>query len=476
MIGSLVALALAAAPVAPPSLEGASATLLLARLDRMGRMVSFLDRAGQHSVLFRPASWQGDLHPLLSFDPTRPDSVSAAGIDPAGGLSISVFPEGRVTCVALSDPSRYEPPAQARLAGLGAVGRARDAGASVVVAAVKGHAVAGYVIRGRQSCATEGPRSEELLRKAAKALARPPPRPPWASAASAEDSFYAVSGSTTVQLTGKLDVLEVRGSTRGAGGFPGLRSGDSGLSPYGGVAPSGLLLLRARVTPDGVRQALGRFAAQLLASCEICNADVVGSLTGHLRDQLTGEVMLRVDRVKTPPGSLRSGAARYFSVKHAYLAEVSHPEVVSAALESLMKLGAVRAGEDAYTLSAGTGAGAGTLLAGLSGRHLYLANDEEALKAALDAVAAAPPAPLEHGADLFADPRLVSRALAKVSLVDLMSSRDLAPLVAVGTELGPLLTHSERLAGWIDGDGKSRRFSFTWKLATQPPPDAGAGP
>ena len=57
--------------------------------------------------------------------------------DDAAGLAISLFNDARVTCVSVSDPAKYEPPAQARLAQLGAVGRAKDAGASVVVAAVK---------------------------------------------------------------------------------------------------------------------------------------------------------------------------------------------------------------------------------------------------------------------------------------------------------------------------------------------------
>src|SRR5262245_66476002 len=116
----------------------------------MGRMASFLERAGRHSILLRPASWASEVHPLLTFDPLRPDSIASTGIDPADGLSISFFPDGQVTCVALADPSRYEPQAQARLAQLGAVGRAKEAGASVVVAAVKGRAVAGYGVRGKR--------------------------------------------------------------------------------------------------------------------------------------------------------------------------------------------------------------------------------------------------------------------------------------------------------------------------------------
>jgi len=467
VIALLLALSVTAGPTGPtplPSVDGAQATILVARMDRMGRMVSFLERAGRYSVILRPASWVSELHPLLSFDPTRPDSIASAGIDPAAGIAISLFKDARVTCVSVSDPAKYEPQAQARLGQLGAVGRAKDAGASVVVAAIKGRAVAGYVMRGKLSCATEGPSAEDLLRRAAKSLAKPPKKAPWASVAAAEDSAYFISPQLTLQLTGKLDTMELRGSGPASPVIPSLKP--AGPSPYGGVQPSGLMLLRARVSPEGVRRVLGRMGAGLLTACEVCNPDVVGSLIGAIRTELTGEVMLRVDRVKAPPGSLRSQQARYFAVKHAYLAEVAHPEVVSSALEGLIKIGAVRTARDAYSIKGGTSETAGTLLAGLSGKNVYLANDEEALQAALSAAAAgaARAAPLEHSMDLFVDPHLLARAFGQVSLLDLMSSRDLAPLVAAGTELVPLCAHSQSFAGWLDFDGATQRVGANWKL------------
>jgi hypothetical protein len=232
------------------------------------------------------------------------------------------------------------------------------------------------------------------------------------------------------------------------------------------------MLVRARVSPEGVRRVLGQMGANLLTACEVCNADAVGSLIGAIRGELTGEVMLRVDRVRAPPGSLRSTQARYFTVKHAYLAEVAHSDVAAAALEGLLKLGAVRTAKDTYTLKAGASETAGTLLAGLSGKNLYLANDDEALQAALAAAAAARPAPLDHSADVFVDPHLVARAFTQVSLLDLMSSRDLAPLVAAGTELGPLFAHSQSLTAWIDSDATTQRLGATWRLDPGTAPDA----
>jgi hypothetical protein len=457
--------------------DGASAVIYFPRLDRMGRMVSFLERAGHHAVILRPSSWQGELHPLVSFDATRPDSVRAAGIDPSAGLTISVFSGSRIICASLVDPRRFEPPAQARMEQVGQVSRAREGRVALVLVKARASAQAppqtlgGYAIKGNLSCATAGPDSEALLRRAAKAISRGPGRPPWGPAtAGLDDSIWIVGGDTSLQLTGKLDALELQ--ARGAlAGLPPLKGG--GPSVYGGVEPSGLLMVRARVTADGVRKVLGQMGARLLEACEICDADTVGTLLGVLRHQLTGDVMLRVDRVRAGPGSLKSQAARYFAVKHAALAEVSDPELVSVALEGLLKMGAARTAPDRYEVSPGA-KGQGTLLLGRSGRHLYLANDEGALEAALAGLRG--PGPLEHGADVHVDPKLVSRAFSQISLLDLMSSRDLAAVLAVGTELGPLLAHSERISGWVDSDGARLRSAATWKLAPgqdSQAPDAG---
>jgi hypothetical protein len=53
-----------------------------------------------------------------------------------------------------------------------------------------------------------------------------------------------------------------------------------------------------------------------------------------------------------------------------------------------------------------------------------------------------------------------------------MSSRDLAPLVAAGTELGPLFAHSQSLTAWVDADAATQRVGATWKLDPGTAPDA----
>ncbi len=67
--------------------------------------------------------------------------------------------------------------------------------------------------------------------------------------------------------------------------------------------------------------------------------------------------------------------------------------------------------------------------------------------------------------DFTADPKKVARALSQVSLMDIMSNQQLAGLFAASAEVGPLLSNSERITGWLDSaPGGGHRFSLTWTL------------
>jgi len=72
---------------------------------------------------------------------------------------------------------------------------------------------------------------------------------------------------------------------------------------------------------------------------------------------------------------------------------------------------------------------------------------------------------LNHGAEVSIDAPKISRTLSQVSLLDALGSRDLAPLLVVSSEVGPLLDASRPLKGWVDtaSDG-SLRFALTWTL------------
>jgi hypothetical protein len=185
--------------------------------------------------------------------------------------------------------------------------------------------------------------------------------------------------------------------------------------------------------------------------------------------QLTGQVLLRVEEVRSR-GSLRSAAQRLFAPRQALAAEVRDAARVRTALAPLARLPGARALPDGLALDVP----GGTFTLRLAGRHLVVGNDAAVTEALLSALArptAGPPAPLAHGVDFTLDPRLVARGLAQVSLLDVVASRELAALFAVGAELGPLLRVSEPAQGWIDGGspGAPHRFSLRWRLPAAAP-------
>ena len=117
---------------------------------------------------------------------------------------------------------------------------------------------------------------------------------------------------------------------------------------------------------------------------------------------------------------------------------------------------------------------AGQVEVGRVGRHIVLGNDPEAIRAALDAVPSRP-GKLAHGLEVFVEPRKLSRALSQVSLLDVMEARELAGIFAAATELGLLLSASERISGWVDSQGAdAHRYSLRWTLGPPkaiPPPE-----
>jgi hypothetical protein len=165
-----------------------------------------------------------------------------------------------------------------------------------------------------------------------------------------------------------------------------------------------------------------------------------------------------VDRLQVRD-SLRTPSSRYFALKHAYLAELSQPAAASAALAKLSALPGARAANEGYVLTVD----GGDVLVGVHERHLFLANDSAALAAALSAVPDKP-GKSAHGAEIWLDPQLAAKALRQVTLLDLMSSAELASLFAAGTELGPLLVITDQITAWADGGGEAQRTSLTWTL------------
>jgi hypothetical protein len=100
----------------------------------------------------------------------------------------------------------------------------------------------------------------------------------------------------------------------------------------------------------------------------------------------------------------------------------------------------------------------------LKGQQLVLGNHEAVVQGLLDSLSDKA-ARLPHAVEFTVDPKKVARALSQVSLMDVMGSQQLAGLFAVSAEMGPLLSNSEQITGWLDSlPGGGHRFSLSWKL------------
>jgi len=463
-MNSLLLVALLAAAPVPRPLPSAEPSVYLPRLDRLGGVLAFLERAGEFSVALRPATWREDFLPLLAVDPTRVPSLVAAGVDPSGSATVNAVGEAQVTCVSLKDVARFEARAKAALEGRGAAWASRVHGVPLRgVKSVK-EVTGGYALSGNEACVAEGPGTERLLGEAAALLSRPGGAAAGRGVFVLPGAAYVSTSQSLLGLEGDARHLEVEGRS-GRLPLPSFRKG--GESPYGGIVPSGLLFARAQVDPAAYPQALGTLEAQVSRICPGCERARMEALSRSVSKFLTGQVLWRVDRVE-PSGSLRTAAARAFAVKTALLAEVQRPQEVKAALESLAEWKGVSRTDAGFVLALPEG----RLELEIQGNHLCLSNDETARKTAWDALAASSGkgAKLPHGAEFFVEPKQVARALARIPLWDALGSRELAGLLALSTELGPLLAQSDALTGWVDSTGAGvHRFSTRWVLPQAPP-------
>ena len=449
----LVASLLASARVVP----NADAAVYLPRLDRISDLTAFARAAGAHASLLDPPTWRGELHPLLQVDLTRPDSMAQAGIDPTGAATVNFIGQAKLTCLSVRDPARFKEGCAQRLAELGQPWREKRGGLELVGAAQNGRPVAAYALKGREACAVRSTAGsvEPSLPYLVKLVGTPEPPGDWKALSARAASAYVFTPQGSAGLVGSDHSLTAEGWTRNPS-LPPLKG--AGATPYA-APPGGLALMRARVDPAAAPALAQALANQVRSACRECPREALDTLAQALAGQLTGQVMLRVDSVKVGE-SLRGPEDRFFAVRHAYLAEVKDPKTTRALLSQLDDWKNARKTDDGYTL---TGR-AGELHLGLNGHHLFLGNDAAAERGALAALEHSG-GRLAHGAELTVDPKGVARGLAQVSLLEVMSAPDLAALFAVGTELGPLLSFSERLTGWIDSAGEgAHRFEGRWAL------------
>lgn len=463
MLSSLVlAATVAAAPAsapAPRAAASADTVVHVPRLDQLAGLSAFLDRAGQHAALLRSSSWSPEFHPFLALDPTRPETLTASGVDITGGATVSLRPDGRVTCLRLSDATVFQARAKTALETGGALKTATSKGVTTASAPSASGGRAGYALKGQDVCAFASPGTGDALLKEVTKLVGSAPKPD-ARMAKLPGTVFIAQGARVMGLDGTAKGLQVEGLATQLP-LPPFKTGS--VSPYGAMKPEGLLFSRAQVAPAGLSQAVGGLTSQVQRLCAGCPKDEVSAVARAVTQHLTGNVLLNVSNVKVRD-SLRTPEGRFFAPRQALAAEVTDAAAVKAALAPLAKFPGAKAMDDGWALPVK----GGTVFLRLQGKQLVVGNDDTVVQGLLAAVPAQG-AKLPRPAEFTVDPKLVARGLSQVSMLDIMSDGQLAGLFALSAEVGPLLAASERMTGWLDSaPGGGHRFSLTWTLPAAP--------
>lgn len=458
MVTSLVLAAALAATPAPRSASAAQTVVHVPKLDAMTGLTAFLERAGVHAPLLRPSAWRAELHPFLTIDPTKPETLTAVGLDPAGPATVSLRADGRVSCMRVTDAQVFQAQAAEAITAAGgeAVKPTTSKGVTTVSTERSAGGAMGYALKGKEVCAygaTEGG-GPALLKEAVKLVGKAPA--PDARLSKVSGVAFITTGGTVVGLDGTASALKADGT---ATKLPLPPFQAQGVSPYASMKPEGLLFSRVAVAQSGLPQAVGSLRANILALCPSCPKEQVQKSADAAAKQLTGNMLVNMSNVQVR-GSLRDPAARFFAVKQALVAEVKDTAAMKAALAPLGSMPGAKALEDGWSLAVK----GGSVFVKLKGKHLVVGNDETVTRATMEALPEAQ-AKLERAVDFTLDPKLLARGLSQVSLADVLSDEQLAAMFAVSSELGPLLSRSERISGWMESvPGGAHRFFLDWTL------------
>jgi len=451
---ALVAALVVAAPRAPADAE---LSVYVPRLDAVEKVLPFFDTAGARSVMLRPASWREEAHPLLKVDVTSRESLTQAGIDPAGSLTVTRKGVFSISCLTLADVKKHQAASDERLKRLGELSTQTVGGVTIRSAKDQlGRVQAAYALKGAESCAISGfgntvdkelPGLAKLLGANAAGL------PGFKLAAELPGAAYFVwpdgkePGAIAVSTSGLTLTLDGKSK-----GVPLLQLAGAGTSPFAQLAPPGMITLRLRVAKAAVPALLDQVTRQLP------NGGALGPAATALAPMLTGNAALYVQAVKVTSG-LRSVEQRFFALKLVLLAETSDPAQAKAALDAV----------DASKLATRLGA----VEVGVQGSTVWLSTDAAARELALKSLPAKATAQA-HAGEVAVDPALLAKGLSQVPLSEAVQNAELAGLLAVSAELGPLLLGSEKITGWLDGAGaQTHRAQLTWALK-QPATDGGA--
>lgn len=464
MIIAVLTVALAGA--APKGLSDAELITWAPRASEVSTLLPFFTRAGQGSVMVAPSSWRESAHPLLEFDVTRPESISAQGVAVNEGLSLSVRGPITVGCHGLSDVKAFEAACKTRLERYGTFFKT-EANGVITLGSRDGlnRVQAAALIKGKESCSVSasGQTVEKLLPDVTKALGKPLAGA-WVKAAGElpaaqyfllperpQDPTARLKGWATLALAAKGDVLTLDAKTKG---LPLSQLQGAGASAFAALSVPGVATVKARLS----KEQLPGLMEQLFPSFP--GGRTLTPAAKELAPLLTGNVAFVFTRVRVTSG-LRSAPARFFAMRFIVLAETTDPKAAQALVDSV----------DQKALQFREG----KLEAGVSGNAVWITNDSDARDTVLAALPAAAGAQ-RHGAEFDVDPTALAKALSSIPLLEIVQSPELSGVLVAATEVGPLLMMTDRVRGWLDStSATTQRAQLTWALKPERP-DAGPAP
>jgi hypothetical protein len=416
------------------------------RVAGLSELKPFLDAAATLTAFARPESYQSELHPLMALDVFSQAALLGQGIDPTGSITISKRARETLTCLAISDAKKFAAAAELTLGRLGTPYSTNRGLTKIVATRDPLNRVQGaYSMVSGEACAVgeRGGSVEVRFGELSRALTSAPPAAiaRVGTATKGPLTFSLPHASTPVVFNFGAHDLALRGDFQTAG-RPRYRLSGPGPSPFARFSPNGGVIIRARVAPRDLPAAIANLVRPFPGGAAL------DAVARPISNALTGNVALFVKQF-TVRGALSSDRARFFTVKFAILAELSDVEGARRILSTL----------DRATLAFPEG----KLEATIRGTMITLSNDAAARDAAFAGVEDASGAQ-SHGLEVSVNARRLAEGLAQVSLFEVAQVPELMGLVAVSTELGPLLMATKNLEGWAETSASSTKGQFTWTL------------
>ncbi len=418
---------------APVSIPKADGVITIGNLAELSGPLGFLKRASRHTALLEPSSWASGMANVLQVDVTDKAALERTGIDSSAWMTRSQRAGAVVSCFRISDEAKLREAASSRLNRLGEVKSSQSEGVSQLIAIDALDRVLGALVMSKGTgCVAEatGASLKNVLPEVARLLKTPAPAvPTGAPKRAVQGRFSSKQGTAQVSFDALLNDATVNARLENLT-LPAF--GGAGASPFGASVTPALATVKMRFQAA----ALGRWVKWFFGN--IPEGKRFEKAAVALGPLLTGNALLVVERTQVT-GPVRTERQQFFAVKFALLAEVSDAEKARQVTDSLEKK-EVPVPE-------------GKLLAGVEGRTAFFGNDARALQAAL---AGARPGPQPHSIEYSVDAKRVAQGLAQVPLLQVLQTPELAAVVGLNAELGPLLLHSTQITGFIEqsADGK----------------------